>query len=75
MMSRTRASRAQLPRSRRSADRGHPREDSDRRQALVDTLDGRGDGQVGVVGGADWRAFGLKPHLVDTFKLSLGTQS
>ena len=40
-----------------------------RRHALVAGVDGRRDGLSKSTVGRIWKAFGLKPHLVDTFKL------
>ncbi len=37
---------------------------------MVDPVDGRSDGHVAVRGLADLAAFGLKPHAVQTWKLS-----
>ena len=46
-------------------------ETPDRRHPLVDPVDGHGDGHEPVERSARiWQAFGLKPHLVDSFKLS-----
>ena len=45
-----------------------------RRHALVDPVDGRRTGLSQTAVSRIWRAFGLKPHLVDSFKLSTDPQ-
>ena len=44
--------------------------DAEERHPLVDAFDGSGNGHGRVGHGRIWRAFGLKPHLVESFKLS-----
>jgi transposase len=59
---------------RRHADRGgasgHIGAPTGRCHPLVAGIDGRRERVVEIDGGSIWKAFGLKPHLVDTFKIS-----
>ena len=57
-------------RRRRSGDRQDARRDANRRHPLVDEVHGQGNRDEPGAVARIWRAFGLKPHLVDTFKLS-----
>ena len=44
------------------------------RHPLVDPVDGAGDGMSQTAVSRIWRAFGLKPHLAETWKLSTDPQ-
>ena len=57
-----------------AGDRDHAGASTRRRHALVAGVDGRRDGAVAVDRGPDLAGFGLKPHLVETFKLSTDPQ-
>ena len=73
-----RAGRRAAPRcsahDRRRADRGggggHAGTPAGRRHPLVAGVDGQRIGLSKSTVGRIWKAFGLKPHLVDTFKIS-----
>ena len=60
-----------IARRRRGAgDHQDPGGDAARCDPLVDSLDGRGDGMSQSAVSRIWRAFGLKPHQLESFKLS-----
>ena len=66
--SRARAGRARSPTTRSRGDRRTLERAAERRHALVDAVDGQAAGMSQTAVRRIWRAFGLKPHLVQTLQ-------